>query len=167
MKLRLSLSAERLRELLRYDYETGVFAWRHRHGTRGGVNAEDVAGSHDRDGYILIGVDGRHYRAHRLVWFYVFGVWPKAEVDHINGNPSDNRFINLREASRADNSYNMRRKRSNKAGYKGVRRNGPNWQAAIKVNGKFVCLGNHQSPEAAHAAYCEAARLRFGDFARG
>jgi hypothetical protein len=86
------LTAERLRELLNYDPDTGVFTWRVRpvHSHRVG----DIAGSvRTTRGYRLIGVAGRVYKAHRLAWLYMMGEWPKDQIDHINRDPSDNRFL--------------------------------------------------------------------------
>lgn len=71
------ISAERLRELLSYDLDTGVFIWRHR---RRGIRVGDVAGYKDRLGYINITIEYRRYFAHRLSWFYVYGYWPPAEI---------------------------------------------------------------------------------------
>ena len=77
------LIAERLRELLSYEPETGVFRWRV---SRGPAVAGSVAGSLTTYGYIKIKVDGRFYRAHRLAWIYVHGVWPSKDLDHKDEN---------------------------------------------------------------------------------
>ena len=87
------LTAERLREQLRYDAETGVFT---RRVGSGHARAGDMAGSVLSTGYVRIGIDGAKYTAHCLVWLYVNGVWPD-QIAHINGNRSDNRIANLRE----------------------------------------------------------------------
>jgi HNH endonuclease len=88
------LTAERLRERLHYDAETGVFT---RRVGSSNARAGDVAGSVHSTGYVRISIDGGKYTAHCLAWFYVHGVWPSDQIDHINRNRSDNRIANLRE----------------------------------------------------------------------
>lgn len=84
-----TVSADRLRSLLHYDPETGLFT---RNVSRQGFHADTEAGTfHKQSGYILVGVDRKHYRAHRLAWLYMMGEWP-SEVDHINGDRADNRW---------------------------------------------------------------------------
>ena len=92
-----SLTAERLREVLDYDPDTGVFTRKVR--TASSVKVGDVAGSLNGKGYIRIRVDGRLYFAHRLAWLYVHGEWPVDQVDHINGIKNDNRIV---EPARGD-----------------------------------------------------------------
>ena len=158
------ISAERLRELLSYDLDTGVFIWRHR---RRGIRAGDVAGYKDRLGYINITIEYRRYFAHRLSWFYVYGYWPPAETDHRDHDRSNNRISNLRLATSSQNGQNSIRSRNNISGVKGVhwvwsRRC---WQAQIKVQGKKIWLGYFRSLDEAAAAYKEAAIRYHGEFA--
>jgi hypothetical protein len=159
------LTQERLKLFLAYDPSTGIFTW-----LQGGHKYKPgtVAGYINDSGYSLIWVSGRDYRAHRLAWFHVYGRWPLGEIDHINGNPSDNRITNLREATRANNTANSRKPITNKSGYKGVswHAQGRCWQAHIKNNGVNHYLGHFQCPKQAHAAYCEAALRLKGAFAR-
>ena len=151
------LTPERLRELLHYDPETGLFTWRQRRGSRAPQGG--VAGSHDALGYIQIGVDGVGHHAQRLAWLYQKGVWPEFTVDHVNGVPDDNRFSNLRDVSHQSNIQNQRRApRSNTSGFLGVSASGNRWRAAIVVNLRQIHLGCFATPEAAHAAYVEAKR---------
>lgn len=159
------LTVERLREALDYDPLTGVFLWRISNQSRY-VYPGGPAGSRFSDGYYRIKLDGRSYMAHRLAWLFVHGVWPAAEIDHINGKPADNRIENLREASRTENCRNSRRRRHNPTKFKGVIRSGSKWRAAISVDRRKICLGSFPSPEAAHAAYAAAARQFHGAFAR-
>ena len=147
---------ERLKELLSYDQNTGVFVWLAQTSSRAKIG--DIAGTLMAIGYRLIGIDGKLYRAHRLAWFYMTGDWPVAGMDHINGVKDDNRWDNLREATQAENSQNMAIRSDNTSGYMGVcwdRRKGK-WQAQIKVAGRNKHLGYFDMPEAAHAAYLAA-----------
>jgi hypothetical protein len=159
------VTAERLRELLDCDPETGVLTWRV--SRRGRVKPGQVAGKSHHTGYHVIRVDGRQYPAHRLVWLHVTGAWPAAEVDHINGVRNDNRFSNLRDATSSQNGCNARLYRNNKSGLKGAILNRPGrWIAQIQKGGRKIYLGVFDTPEEAHAAYCAAAERLHGDFAR-
>jgi hypothetical protein len=160
------LTAERLRELLDYDQETGRLTNKVSRGAS--APAGQLAGSKFRypDGYPRVTINGKMYLAHRLAWLYVTGVWPVAQIDHINGVSDDNRFANLREASASENSRNSKLPTSNTSGFKGVCRHRKGWQATIRIDGRTVYLGMFKTPEAAHAAYCAAAREHHGEFAR-
>jgi HNH endonuclease/AP2 domain len=161
----IELTAERLREILDYHPESGIFYWRiaRRNGTRAG----NIAGAKKAGGYIKISIDGRQHLAHRLAWLYVHGRWPAALIDHINGNPADNRIANLREASRSQNQANSGLRLGNRSGLKGISRKPyGTWSAQIFYQGTKHYLGTFATPEEAHAAYREAARRLFGEFAR-
>lgn len=156
-----------LTSILDYNPETGIFVWK---APRSKVNVGNFAG-HVKKGkkpYVRIMIDGKDYSAHRLAWFYVHGFWPKEHIDHINGNHSDNRIANLREATRSQNRTNS--KNCNKTGLKGVRMRkyikdgGRNWEAQITFNKKTTYLGCYHTKEEAHTAYCDAARRLHGDF---
>jgi len=127
-----------------------------------------VAGSKDRDGYILIRVEKVLLRAHRLAWQYVYGAAPAVELDHVNGVPSDNRIENLRLASRSQNIANSRRWRTNTSGAKGVYwcRQQQKWRARITVDRRSRHLGHFENIADAQAAYMAAAERAFGEFAR-
>src|SRR5690349_15052213 len=104
-KGKASLTQQYLKEILHYDPETGVFIW---YTSRGHCKAGNVAGSLNL-GYILIGICNFKYQAHRLAWLYMTGEWPTFEIDHKNGVSSDNRWENLREATRIINGQNRRK----------------------------------------------------------
>jgi hypothetical protein len=159
------LTAERLREVLEYDPGTGRFTWRIRH-RRIGVGAE--AGSIDRRGYVRIRIGGKRYAAHRLAWLYVHAAWPSDQIDHIDGNPRNNRLANLRVATNSQNQGNSRRRRHSASGFKGAYYHKPSgrWRAAIRKDGVRIQLGRFDTPEEAHAAYCKAAAALHGEFAR-
>jgi hypothetical protein len=153
-----SLTAARLREVLSYDPDTGIFTWQVNTGPRAKVGA--VAGTLDGGGYVRIKVDGRKYGAHRLAWLFVFDVWPETGVDHRDGVGSNNRIKNLRLATQALNMQNQRKARSNsKCGLLGVSPNGNLWKARIVVDGVHEYLGTFTTPELAHAAYLAAKAL--------
>lgn len=154
------LTAERLKELLVYSEETGSFLWRGAHSRR--VKAGDIAGSVSPKGYIVIGVDKKTYRAHRLAWLYVHGRWPLNDIDHINCIKADNRIVNLREITNAENQQNIKSAiSSNKtSGFLGVSRsaNRKKWRATIAINGQDIHLGYFDTPEKASDAYVSAKR---------
>ena len=153
------LNAARLRAILNYDQTTGIFTWAVRR--KGGRGLGMEAGARMSHGYISIGIDGNEYTAHRLAWLYIHGEWPLAYIDHINGNRSDNRIENLRDVSQTVNMQNVYAPKSNnKSGYRGVSWHAQRgkYTARIKVEGRYLSLGLHETPEAAHAAYVEAKR---------
>lgn len=148
----------RLKQLLRYDYVTGVFTWNV--SSRGHKKIGRKAGWKDNQGYLHIRLDGVLYPAHRLAWLYVTGEWPKGGfVDHINTNPSDNKWDNLRDATKRVNQENRRRPgRNNKSGFLGVSPNGQRWSASIVSHRMKKHLGTFDTPEQAHEAYVVAKR---------
>jgi hypothetical protein len=162
----LPLTAQRVRELLDYNPETGVLRWRIKRGKRlaGSIIATRLAG----DRYTYVGLDYRTYYAHRAIWLMQTGQWPECKIDHRDGNPRNNRWANLRHATHAQNVYNRRRQRNNKSGFKGVTLHKPTnrWRSTIAVGGKQISLGYRDTPELAHAAYARAARIHHGEFAR-
>lgn len=144
-----------LKAVLHYEPATGVFTH---------IRSGRVAGATRPDGRIQISIKGKLYRAHRLAWLYVFGEMPAKEIDHINGNPTDNRITNLREATPIENKWN--RRVVNKIGFKGVQRVHPNsYMATITIHKKRTYLGCFKTPEEAHAVYSSAAKQHFGAFA--
>jgi hypothetical protein len=160
------LTAERLRKLLDYDPKTGKFSWKARTSAR--VSIGRLAGNVSVNGYIEIGIDGTSYTAHRLAWLYVTGEWPPKEIDHINGQPTDNRFTNLRAATVSENQMNKKMPINNTSGVKGVtwHERGKKWMASIGVNKRSIYLGLFTHLEDAAAAYERAAEKYFGEFAR-
>lgn len=164
----MTITVDQLREVLDYDPATGAFRWRYRSG-RGVTRLNGrTAGRVGPDGRIVIRIAGRHYLAHRLAWLYVTGEWPRDEIDHVDLDVGNNRFGNLREASRSQNCANKRPPPS-KSGMRGVYLVGspdrPRYRAAIKFNGRMIYLGRYDEPVAAQAAYATAAAALFGEFA--
>lgn len=151
-----ALTAKRARELLSYDPETGILRWRVR---RGPARAGTVTGCDDGKGYLVVGVGGRIYRAHRLAWLIRTGRWPH-EIDHINGVRDDNRWCNLREVVRQENGRNQRFRCTNTSGHIGVYWNKQcaKWQAYITVSGQANYLGVFDEIDEAVAARKAAER---------
>lgn len=160
LKSEQTLDVQRLRERVHYSPETGVFVWSTLAGRWGRLPAGRAAGGFVGN-YFKIHIDGRLYYAHRLAWLYMTGHWPIGEVDHINGNPRDNRFANLRDVHANINRQNMVRAQSNnKCGLLGAswHAGDKKWRARIALNGKTTYLGAYDSAEMAHAAYVEGKR---------
>lgn len=162
------INLRRLRSVLSYDPVTGVFLWlvRRRSGRGTFTTIGDEAGFIETLGYRCIGLNGRVYKAHRLAWLFVYGEWPRDDIDHINGDRADNRIDNLRIGGKKLNARNAKRKSTNLTGLKGVTRQKGGFIARIGVNYERIYLGNFRTAQAAHQAYVEAADKYFGEFAR-
>jgi len=158
------MTRARLCELLHYERKTGQFRWRKRMNRK--VLAGDIAGSLAVDRYRKITIRRKKYRAHHLAWLYVTGEWCPVMIDHRDGDPSNNRWTNLRRATGSQNNANRRLPRNNACRLKGVSRHRRRWRATIRKNGRRHHLGIFRMPQAAHAAYVKAARKLFGEFAR-
>lgn len=150
------LNLDRLRSVLDYSPSLGLFKWRV---ARGRSAAGSVAGYTNQHGYVCIGVDGAVYAAHRLAWFFTHGSWPEKQIDHINGDRSDNRIANLRVVDRCGNSQNRRAAhRDSSHGFLGASWNVQHkrWQAKIVAQKIRHHLGYFDTAESAHAAYMQA-----------
>jgi len=154
------LTASVLRTTLHYDKTTGIFSSPH----LGPVDtfAFKPVGCKSSSGYIMIGIYGFTYRAHRLAWLYVCGEWPKNVIDHIDGNKANNAFANLRDVTQAVNMQNCKPRKTpfNEADPSTGTSRAPfnKWMARIFVKGKNMYLGHYGSQAEAHAAYLEAKR---------
>lgn len=147
------LTAEMVRELLTYDPETGVFTWRVKPAPNTRIGA--IAGRIDARGYGGINIRYRKYASHRLAWLYVTGEWPSKQIDHIDKNPSNNRFANLRDVSASDNCLNRDHPgRARSPGTKGVTllKSG-RWQAQISISGRVCYLGSYATEAEALSVY--------------
>ena len=156
------LSQAEAQRLLAYDPETGSLTWRMPGLGRGAVGRQ--AGSFSPGGYRDVHIHGRNYKVHRLIWLYVHGRWPTHEIDHKNGDRADNRLTNLREATRRQNTHNIRLRNDSRSGVKGVgwHAQAKKWQA--KIRGTHIGLFTDIN-EAAEA-YRVAAERHYGEFAR-
>lgn len=154
------LDIARLRALLSYDPETGIFRWLVNRPPNKTAGKE--AGSPDDDGYLRIGIDRRRYRAHRLAWFYVHGVWPQMELDHKDTDRTNNRIANLREATRTVNQQNIRKSPAKASTLPmgvtmGTSAKNP-YAAQISMGNRKVRIGSYASEQEAHEAYLAAKR---------
>ena len=155
----MGLTAERLREVLRYDSETGHFFWKKKMSSR--AMPGQKAGALTVYGYIQIRIDGVIHRAHRLAWLYLTGENPTGQIDHINRKRDDNRATNLRDVTATVNRQNIGLdSRKNRTGFLGVtaHKQGAIYQGQIHVNGERVSLGYFKTAAEAHEAYLRAKR---------
>lgn len=150
------ITHEELTERLIYEPDTGLFRY-----AKSGVGFSQkpvgsVAGCSDERGYLIVRIKNRSYYLHRLAFFYMNGRWP-TEVDHVNGIRSDNRWENLREATRREQVQNQGIGKRNKSGYLGVSWSQfGKWVAQISIDGKRYNLGYFVTAEDAAEAYQEA-----------
>ncbi|WP_097303850.1 HNH endonuclease [Pseudomonas chlororaphis] len=157
------MTPDRLKELLHYDPETGLFTHII---ARGPCPAGSIAGCINAIGYVRICLDYIDYTAHRLAWLYVHGVMPPEQIDHRNGRRDDNRICNLRLADNSQNNQNRPLQGNNTSGYKGVslHKKSGLWFAYAQAKGSRYSAGYHKTPEAASAA-STALRLKLhGEF---
>lgn len=161
-------SPDLLRQLFKYDPETGALTWRERpremfqesfHWKRWNTRYAGRAASSAIRGYLRVTVGGKSRRAHRVIWALVHGAWPEGEIDHINGVRSDNRLVNLREVSRVINARNVSLNARNASGVTGVYRQGERWRAFIGIGGSNVSLGSFVTFAEAVAARKAAAKV--------
>ena len=165
------LSREELNKRLRYDPETGLLFWRERendgaiwHESWNARMAGKQAGVRHSSGRIFMSLENRKFYAHRVIWKMVHGTEPP-EIDHINGDPSDNRLVNLRAATREQNMRNIADRNRKHALPRGVTvdRKGLIY-ARIHVNKKLIHLGCFKTVEDASAAYRAASLTMHGEF---
>lgn len=157
------INVSTIRKLVSYDPDTGSMTWLVTKGRC--VKGREVGNPHSC-GYRETHIGGHRIYVHRLVWLYHYGKMPGGQIDHINGDRSDNRIKNLRAVTQQQNSANMRMKSNNKSGYKGVTKYGNRYIAHIHISGKTSYLGSYDTPVAAHGAYARAAQRAFGDYHR-
>lgn len=158
-----TISQDRLLDVLIYDPATGAFTWRVR---TGAAQAGREAGAINKHGYRVIRIDTVLYYAHRLAWQIVHGAPPSKKIDHVNGDPADNRICNLRDVPQGRNCLNRGKASNNTSGYKGVCRSGSKWEASLNVDRKRFRLGLFKDPKDAHEAYCAAAERHGHGFVR-
>lgn len=153
------IDGDTLREFVSYNTESGLFHWKKDAaiGARAGTAIKGTL----RGGYLRIGIKGRVYSAHRLAILYVTNKWPDGCVDHIDGNRTNNSFLNLRVVTSSINSQNLRSaKGKTKSGILGVSHHASTgkWRSRICVAGISISLGLHNTKESAYEAYLDAKR---------
>ena len=151
------ITCSELKECLHYDENSGVFTWIKTMGLRGKKGT--IAGSKNKCGYVGIKINRVLYRAHRLAWLYVTGSHPENEIDHINGNRSDNRIQNLRDVTKQINAQNIKRpSKNNSVGLLGVsvHKKTGKYRAVISIRRKSISLGLFDRKEDAAEAYMTA-----------
>lgn len=157
------ISKEYLISLINYNHDTGEFRWIK---TGKGRRLNGIAGTKSH-GYILITINGTRYPAHRLAWLYVHGSHPKDCIDHINGNRSDNRISNLRQATNMQNHWNTKLRSTNTSGVKGVNfhKKAQKWCAEVWTDGKKNYLGLYEDIEEARRIVENFRKESHGEFA--
>lgn len=156
---------ERLKQVVEYNSDTGVFIWKVSTGRR--VKAGDVTGAANPPFYGRIQIDGVRYVSSRIAWLYVYGEYPTVLIDHINTDISDNRITNLRLATVSDNVKNTRVQKGSKTGVKGVTYSTSSigkFEARIGHNGKNYYLGIFNTIEQAKQVLDQKRKELHGDF---
>jgi hypothetical protein len=153
------ITQKKLKQIVHYDEQTGIF-------TR--LKNNKQTGSLTKRGYLHIGINNKRYYAHRLAWLYVYGNFPKHMIDHINGNPLDNKISNLRDVQQVNNMMNYKLPVTNTSGVKGVTWHKVNkkWRVRFKVNKKDVDFGLFDDFELASLVAVEARTKYHNEFAR-
>jgi len=151
------ITQSELKDILHYDQDTGVFTW---------LKNYIVAGTVEKKGYIAIKINKKSYKAHRLAWLYVYGNFPKEQIDHLNGIKNDNCINNLREATASENMLNRKQFKTSSAEFKGIsfHKKQQKWTAKIQINKQRIWLGSFYSANEAAIAYKNAAIKLHGSF---
>ncbi len=153
-----------LRSILHYNPDSGLWTWL----IYKGPKSKGAVGTISKAGYAAISIDDKKYYLHRLAWFYMTGEWPENEIDHIDMNKANNKWINLRKATHRQNQANVAKRKDNTSGSKGVyySKHASKWIANISCNGKTINLGCHDTKEEAALTYEQAAKWYHGKYAR-
>lgn len=153
------------RRIVHYDPVTGQLSLAENRGSR---KAGNTCGSLKSNGYVYVSWDKRTVQAHRFIWFWMTGEWPKSCIDHVNCVKTDNRWSNLREATYTQNHYNRPVRRDSRTGAKGIGfiAHANMYRAKLKANGRIVQLGYFKTLDEAKQAYAEAVAIHHGEFAR-
>ena len=172
-------SAETLRQLLRYEPETGKLFWKHRpreffscdwsfKAWNTTWETKEAFTCRNSYGYFRGSIFNRSYQAHRIAWAIFNGTWPEHQLDHIDNDRANNRIANLRDATNSQNHMNKPASSANSSGFKGVdwSKKDRVWRARIKVRGKGIHLGHFHCVDDAAKAYAKASTVYHGEFAR-
>lgn len=165
MQPKVEIPIEHLWEAFNVDFEKGLLFWKKQVGARAKIGA--LVGTKDPSGYFRAHLNSQRFLIHRAIWAMKHGEWPQGIVDHINGDPSDNRIINLRLANKSQNNANSSKaQKNNKLGVKGVSfdKKSKKYRADIRKNYKRIHLGWYQTIEEASAAYIAASQHYYGEY---
>ena len=159
-----AITQDQVRHAFDYNPETGILRWKNSLSAR--ASNGSVAGRPDKDGYLMVGLFTLTLKVHRVIFLYMTGSFPKYEVDHINNDPSDNRWSNLRESTRRQNCRNTSLGQRNSSGVKGVswRSKYSNWRAFIVYEGVFIHLGVFEDLREAESAVRAKREELHGEF---
>ena len=155
-----------LKTLLNYDGISGEFTWKNDRGRL--AKKGQKAGCISQNGYIVIKIKSKAYKAHRLAWLYVYGEFPTKDIDHINGDKSDNRINNLRDVSERYNCYNRTSRQDTKSKIKNVtwHKRQQKWNVTISHEGKVKHIGSFDDLELAELVAIEARLKYHGEYAK-
>jgi hypothetical protein len=159
------MNIDTLKSLLSYEPDTGVIRWI----AKGkGKIKKKAAGTLLHSGYLGICIGPKRWQAHRIAWALHYGNWPKEQIDHINGDKTDNRACNLREATNSQNGKNLGLSKANASGCKGVsfEKYTGRWKASIRVDGKSISIGRFSDIQDAIAARKVAEQYHFNEWNR-
>jgi hypothetical protein len=160
------ITLERLKSLLDYCEETGFFKWKEHRRPQNPIGSKAGWWCKSTNSY-RIEIDDKIYLAHRLVWFYVYGIWPTKQIDHKNRNNKDNRISNLREADNSENQANMPAKSNNSTGFRGIGFDGKKYIVQlykIRNNENLKVYGTFKTLEEAKSFAEVNSRLLHGEF---
>ena len=137
------ITQSELHALFYYNRETGNFIWKVSRGKRSQLKVGTIAGYTNKNGYKFIRLNKKLYRSHRLAWLYTYGEFPENEIDHIDGNPSNNAISNLRLCNSSQNKFNTKKRKDNTSGIKGVHwyKKYGKWQVNLNFNKTRKSLG--------------------------
>lgn len=152
------LTQEELKERVNYNPDSGIFTWKSKSDPRSSIKIGAEINCKDKDGYLRVFISYKYYKLHRLAWFYVYGVWPKYQIDHINGDKKDNRISNLRDISQSANMQNIHKANINKLSGlpRGIYFEFGKYRARIKIKNKIKNLGSFVLLSEAVDAYVNA-----------
>ncbi len=150
------ITQSQLKDAVQYDEDEGLFYWVKPTGKR--VQPGQLAGSVNNHGRYVLGINGCAYLQSRLVWLFVHGSMPVGDIDHIDGDPTNNRLKNLRDVPHQENMKNMPRRLDNKSGHSGIcwDKSRGKWRVQIDIDGMKTTIGRFADKENAVNARKEA-----------
>lgn len=160
----IRLTQEYLKQVFDYDPVSGILSYAKNMRPRGKIGQE--AGWVNARGYRRVNLHGKEYAAHVLIWFWMTGSFPPQDIDHIDGNRSNNIWLNLRLASRSQNLRNQGKKTNNTSGFKGVTSRGNSHSVRFRVDGQVIHIGSYSTAEEAAAVYDREVVKHQGCFAK-